>query len=194
MHGLINKSIQSFLRDNYGQALWVRVSQQIGVDPEGFEAMLHYDDALTEDLLGAATRVLDRPRGVLLEDIGAYLASIEELRRLLRFGGGDYWEFLFSLDELQGRSLMALPDLDFPELALEVEGGGQFRLFVFGPMPGWGAVMTGLLRAMADDYGALVLIEQDGGGESYERVSVTLLEAAFNEGRGFDLAQPLGAA
>ncbi|MDD8022570.1 MAG: heme NO-binding domain-containing protein [Paracoccaceae bacterium] len=190
MHGLINKSVQAFLRDNYGQALWARVAQEIGIGPEGFEAMLHYDDALTADLIRAAMVALDKPRGVLLDDIGAYLTTVEPLRRLLRFSGTDYWEFLFSLEELQGRGLMALPDLELPELGLNAESRGRFTLDVRGPMPGWGAVLAGLLRAMADDYGALVLIEMIEGQGPGERVQVLLLEAAYAEGRRFELARP----
>ncbi len=195
MHGLINKSVQAFLRDHYGEAVWRDVAESIGIGPEGFEAMLRYDDTVTEELLSAAQAVLHEPRAALLEDIGAWLAMTEPLRRLLRFGGSDYWDFLFSLDDLQGRGLMALPDIELPELSLQSEAGGRFTLHVSAAMPGWGAVMAGLMRAMADDYGALALIEPLAGQGGTERVRVLLLEAAYAEGRRFDLAQPtLGGA
>ena len=190
MHGLINKSVQAFLRDHYGQRVWESVAHRTGVAPEGFEAMLHYDDDLTDALIAAAVSELDKPRAALLEDIGAFLAMREPLRRLLRFGGADYWEFLYSLDDLQGRSLMALPDLELPELCLRSERGGRFLLEVRGPMPGWGAVMAGLLRAMADDYGALALIDTLESAGDTERVRVVLLEEDWAEGRRFDLAHP----
>lgn len=190
MYGLINKALQAFLTENYGAALWSRVAHALGLGPEGFEAMLRYDDRLTEELIDTAACVLDKPRAALLEDVGAFLATIEPLRRLLRFGGSDYWEFLFSLDELQGRGLMTLPDLELPELSLRSESGGRFVIEVRGPIAGWGAVMAGLLRAMADDYGALVLIEAAAPSEGFERVQVMLLEAAYASGRRFDLALP----
>jgi hypothetical protein len=41
---------------------------------------------------------------------------------------------------------------------------------------------------MADDYGALVLVEHRGGGTGTESVAITLLEATFAKGRAFDLA------
>jgi hypothetical protein len=189
MHGLINKSIQCFLRDSYGTALWEAVARETGLDTVGFEAMLHYDDAVTERMIGAAAALKNRPRAALLEDLGAYLASVEGLRRLLRFGGGDYWDFLRSLDELPGRSRMALVDLELPELDLREVGGGHFSLVVSGKVPGWGAVMAGLLRAMADDYGALAVIEWEDSGRE-ERIDVTLLEARYTDGRSFELARP----
>lgn len=48
MHGLINRSIQAFVQETHGPATWRAVAAEAGIDPEGFEAMLHYDDALTE--------------------------------------------------------------------------------------------------------------------------------------------------
>ena len=45
------------------------------------------------------------------------------------------------------------------------------------------------LRALADDYGALVFIDFGGRENGVDRLSVRLLEADFAEGRGFDLAE-----
>ena len=61
MHGLVNRSLQCFLRDTYGTATWERVAQTAGVGPEGFEAMLRYDDRVFDRTLDAAARVLERP-------------------------------------------------------------------------------------------------------------------------------------
>ena len=63
MHGLMNRSIQCFLRDTYGAGCWRSVAQDIGIGADGFEAMLLYDDALTESTLDAAARHLGRAPG-----------------------------------------------------------------------------------------------------------------------------------
>ncbi|HEY0275122.1 MAG TPA: heme NO-binding domain-containing protein [Paenirhodobacter sp.] len=191
MYGLINKSVQAFLRDNYGSDLWARVARSAGIGIEGFESMLRYDDALTENLIGAACEALNRSRNALLEDIGAHLVTLDTVRRLLRFSGVDYCEFLFSLDELQDRGKMALGDLELPSLILVRQYGGRFLFEVRGAICGWGAVTAGLLRAMADDYGALALIEDLGTGpEGAELVQVLLLDTEFNADKGFALAAP----
>ena len=191
MIGLINKSVQAFLCDHHGAQAWRDVAERIGIGADGFEAMLPYDDSLTEALLVAAQALRGSPRETLLEDIGAWLAMTDPLRRLLRFGGQDYWDFLFSLENLQDRCFLALPDLEMPELSLQTEKQGRFTLLVRGAMPGWGAVMAGVMRAMADDYGALVLIEPQAKRGGVERVEVALLDAAYAQGRQFELAQPL---
>ena len=54
-------------------------------------------------------------------------------------------------------------------------------------MPGVGHLIVGLLRAMADDYGALVLLEHRGVADGGEQVAVTLLDQSYAAGRRFDL-------
>lgn len=194
MHGLVNRAIQCFLRDTYGPELWAGVASDIGVGTEGFEAMLASEDGVTRRLFAAAARRLRRPAGIILEDIGLYLVSRDPVRRLLRFGGADYAEFLFSLTELAERSALAVPGLDLPEIEVSQTAPASFALRLGGHRA-YGPVLAGLLRAMADDYGALALIDRREAGprarpEAGSLLDVTLLDAAHAEGRGFRLARP----
>lgn len=195
MHGLINRSIQCFLRDTYGPDVWSDVAREANLGLASFEAMLIYDDQMTVAVIDAAARVLDRPREAVLEDMGTYLVShhnVEALRRLLRFGGVGFVDFLHSLDDLQGRGRLAVPELDLPQLELIGGDAGLFTLHCRSAWPGAEHVVMGLLRAMADDYGALVLLDHQGMTESGAIIGITLLDQRFAEGRRFVLAS--GAA
>lgn len=195
MHGLINRSIQCFVQDTYGLPLWDKVAEDTGVAEDGFEAMLSYDDAITHAVLDAVCEELDKSHDALLEDLGTYLVShprLENIRRLLRFGGENFVQFLHSLDDLSGRARLAVPDLDLPEFELIDDTPLSFRLDCRWHMPGAGHVMTGLLRAMADDYGALVLLDPHLPQNGVETVSVELLDSAFAEGRHFELSTRAG--
>ncbi len=190
MHGLVNRSIQCFLRDTYGAKLWAKVASEAGISPAGFEALLSYDDGLTDVVIDAAARRLGKPREALLEDVGIYLAGLEPLRRLLRFGGVDYVDFLQSLDELPERVRLAVPELDIPDLVLTPAGAGRYTLVCRAQHSGFAAVFAGILRAMADDYGSLVLIEPGAEESDSGSVAIELLDARFAVGRHFDLAGP----
>ena len=191
MHGLINRSIQCFLRDTYGPAIWSAVAREAQLGFDNFETMLIYDQALTDAVIDAASRLLARPRDTVLEDLGIYLVShpnVQSLRRLLRFGGVTYADFLHSLEDLPGRARLALPDIDLPQLDLVDHNASDFTLICHSQLDGVGHVVVGILRAMADDYGALSLVEHLGPRDGGEAISITLAETAFTAGRRFDLA------
>jgi hypothetical protein len=191
MHGLVNRAIQCFLTDSYGLPEWTAIAAAAGLSHRNFEAMLVYDGSDTFAVLDAAAGRLSKTRAMLLEDLGTWLVSnprVDRVRRLLRFGGDDFVEFLHSLDDLQGRVHLALPDLDMAALEVTDHGAGRFTLSVRFELPGFGLVFLGVLRAMADEYGALVFLEHsdEPGGE--ERIAVEVIETDFSEGRDFALA------
>ncbi len=191
MHGLINRAIQCFVADTYGDDRWAAAAQSAGISVEGFEPMLDYDDSVTDSLLDTVSQLLDKPDSVILEDLGTYLVSHETMRgirRLLRFCGVNFVDFLHELEDLPARARLALPDLQLPDLELRAEAEGRYRLFVLSERRGWGDVMVGLLRAMADDYGALVLLEMAPGASAIAVIDIRLLDQSHSEGRSFSLA------
>lgn len=196
MHGLINRAFQCFIRDTYGPMVWEAVAREAALGFDSFEAMLNYDLSQTEAAITAAARLLERPRDTVLEDMGTYLVShpnVQALRRLLRFGGVTFADFLQSLEDLPGRGKMALPDLDLPVLELLDHSPERFTLICRSPLAGAGHVVVGLLRAMADDYGALVLLDHQGMSASGEVIYIHLLEHSFAEGKKFDLSMAVRA-
>lgn len=191
MHGLIIASFEGFIRANYGAGSWGEIIGAVDPGFDVFEPMLEYDDQVVQATVDAAAAFLGKPRDTLLEDFGTALVAGEEfsrVRRLLRFGGSDYADFLHSLEDLPGRARLAVPDLVFAPLELDENGPGEFSLTCRDGPDGFGLVMLGVLRAMGDDYGALVFVEHLGREGGDERLSIHLLDAAFAEGRDFSLA------
>lgn len=195
MHGLIPRTFQVFAEDTYGPGTWAEIVQAAGLDVPDFEAMLNYPRETYSALIAAAEHVLEKPAEAIWEDVGTYLVShpnSEGLRRLLRFGGVDFIEFLHSLDDLPDRARLVVADLVLPELELTDSGSHQFKLRVGDGLPGFGYVMVGVLRAMADDYGALALLDAEGGHRGEQCLMITVIETAYAEGREFELAASTG--
>ena len=192
MHGLVSRALQSFLRETYGPDVWTEIIQKADLGYISFESMLMYEEEETLAVLDHATARLGKTREDLLEDLGTYLVShpnTKALRRLLRFGGEDFLEFLHSLDDLPGRARLAVPDLALPALELREVDDTTFTLICGNEILGFGHVMMGILRAMADDYGALAFLERDESEQSHGALRVILLDEAFAEGRSFELAR-----
>ena len=112
----------------------------------------------------------------------------------MRFGGTTYADFLQSLEDLPGRARLALPDADLLALDLRDRSPTDYTLFCRSDLSGAGHVLVGILRAMADDYGALSVVDHRGQTpDGQEEIAITLAEGAFSAGRSFDLAQNVAA-
>lgn len=191
MYGLFLRALQNYVRVTFGLDPLDRALQACGAPPEGFEPLLHYERADLRDFLARISAELGRGQDGILEDLGTFIITDEAYsaaRRLLRFGGATFVEFLYSLEELPERIRFALPDDDYPVLFLRDQGEGQYRLFCGTGCAELGPLLMGILRAMADDYGALMLIEILDCSEEATILTLTLLDARFSEGRSFDLA------
>lgn len=171
---------------------WRFIADGANLGFESFEAMLQYDDEVTYSLLAAAGAELEKSQEELLEDLGTYLVShpnLEALRRLMRFGGNTFDDFLHSLDDLQDRAALAVDGLDLPSLELVAEPEeGLFRLHCDSKHRGFGYVFVGILRAMSDDYGALALLDYAGEKDGKEVIEINLIQDGFSAGRDFDLS------
>lgn len=184
MNGLVNRAIEEFLRSTYGDALVAAVVD----DAIAADSLLSGSGTTfgTEALDRAAFR-LAKPRSEMFEDLGAWMTRVEPIRRLLRFSGRDFRDFLLRLDELPGRAHLVLPRLVLPRLQVEAEGQAVWLQF---PEPDevWQNLLVGLIRGMADDYGALSLISVEDG-----MIRIDIWDERFAEGRLFTLdaqAQP----
>jgi hypothetical protein len=193
MHGLLHRALQYFVREAHGPVQWEIIAREVGLENGGFEAFLDYDPQKTELLFDIAADQLGIPPIMLMEDLGTFMIShpgLESLRRLMRFGGDSFLEFVYSLEDLPGRARLAVPDLDVPELELEEDAAEGFVLHCRGGWPGLTYVLQGVLRAMADDYGALVYLDVLDYGAGDSRLGICLLDTRFAEGRAFSLRAP----
>lgn len=187
MHRLVVRAVEEFLRDTYGEALWRDVLASVEQATAGGTRVSMVPAALRGVRAGAvpiraAAGILGKTGEEMFEDLGAWLARREAIRRLLRFSGRDFVDFVLSIEELPGRAHFVIPDLDMPPITVTHEHDGTIRLSLPPDEEDWTAILGGLLRAMADDYGALGLIVIDGSS-----VDVHISDETFSEGRDFQL-------
>lgn len=190
MYGLINKAIEIFVTDTHGAARWQAVMAQADLGVTQFEAMLPYDAHVTDAVLQAMSVVLGRSSAHMLEDLGTFLVaspSLPAFRRLLRFGGVDYVDFLHSLEDMPDRVRLAIGDLHLPALDLIEQGGGLYHLHCHSGLQGYGHVMLGVVRAMADDYGVLAVLDLDTHSSGRDNITVQVVQDAFSTGNAFKL-------
>ena len=190
MYGLFLRALQAYVGTTFGGIAWAQVMSRAGMAGEGFEPLMSYDALTFRKVMTAAGKVLERPAEAMLEDVGTYIVTRNPNaapRRLLRFGGATFSEFLLSLEELPDRARLALPDIDFPRLTLAERTPGEFRLSCRTEVPELAHVLLGVLSAMADDYGALVVIGVDPPARGKASLTIRLAEVSFAEAQRFHL-------
>lgn len=178
MNSLINRGIEEFLRSTYGDALVNAVAEEAHV-ATGLVAPL--GAGFGPSALRRAAFRLSKPHSEMLEDLGAWMTRIEPVRRLLRFSGRDFRDFLLRLEELPGRAHLVLPSLKVPQLQVDAVDQ-SFWVLMLDLDEIWQFVLVGLIRGMADDYGALCLISVDD-----RAIRIDVWDEKFTEGRGFSL-------
>lgn len=189
MDALLLRSLQSYVLGTFGSAKWQEVCSIADQPSQMFEPMLRYDPGMADRVADIVSGVLGRPVEAIWEDVGTYLVTNpdrEGIRRLLRFGGVSFSDFLHSLEELPARAKLALSDLDPPEVLLDEVGPDRFELRCRSHIRGIQRVLMGIVTAMADDYGALCLI--DTGAE--DCITIAVLDSRHGRAKAFDLAMP----
>lgn len=191
MDALMLRFLQGYVRGTFGAQVWQTVCRRAGLTVETFEPMLRYPPGLADQVAAQVAAGLGRPVDSIWEDMGTYLVTSpghEGVRRLLRFGGIGFADFLHSLEELPGRARLAMPDLDLPEIHLTEIAPDRFELECRSHLRGTLRVLAGMLTAMADDFGTLCLIETEGE----HRIAIRVLDRDHAVARPFDLALPEG--
>jgi len=178
MNSLLNRGIEEFLRSTYGDTLVQAVAQDAH-SQSGMVAPLGAGFGLPA--LHRAAMRLCKPFTEMVEDLGAWMTRIEPVRRLLRFSGRDFKDFLLRLEELPGRAHLVLPSLQVPRLQIDAIDDSVW-VKMLDPDDHWRFILSGLIRGMADDYGALCLIST---GDHLIRIDIW--DEKFSEGRMFTL-------
>lgn len=118
MKSLINRAIEEFLRATYGEDLVQSVADEEAV---AVGRLAPLGAGFGTGALERAAFRLSKPLPEMFEDLGGWMTRIEPVRRLLRFSGRDFKDFLLRLEELPGRAHLVLPDLEVPRLQVEAE-------------------------------------------------------------------------
>lgn len=188
MHGFIIRGIELFLRARHGDAVWAEVSAEAGIDRRGTMLLRTYAGGMAYGLIHAASNALQMDRDELLEDIGGWITRLDSVRHVMRFSGSCFEDFVLSLDDLHDRGRVVLPGLNLPRIATRVIESRHYMLRVAAEDADWYPVLAGFLRGMADDYGALAIVNEDEGS-----LHVSIADDEFSEGNTFSLVQQVWA-
>ncbi len=162
MYGLVNTAVRDLVISTYGEETWDRIRTRAGLGTGTFIAMDRYDDAVTYDLVAAASEELGVEAFDVLRSFGQYwtrFTADQGYGDTLEFAGHDFVTFLSNLDDMHARVAMSFPDLDPPSFDLEHQADGRLLLHYFSDRAGLAPMVIGLLEGLATRFGQQVTIE-----------------------------------
>lgn len=152
MYGLINSSLQSMIREKFGIEQWNKVLSASGVPEDSFLSMRSYDDAITYDLVSAASAVLDAPVEACLEMFGEWWVletAAKSYGPLLDAAGRDLVQFLRSLNSLHDHITGTFVNYVPPHFRVESLEEGRHRIDYISTRQGLTPFVVGLLKGLA---------------------------------------------
>lgn len=181
MYGLVNKAIEDLVISLTDEDTWLEIARQAGIDVVTFVSLDTYDDAVTYQLVTAASTVLGLPAETVLESFGEHWVRYtgrEGYGHLMNAFGTDVPSFLHNLDALHARVNLMMPDLRPPAFEIEDVSAEQFIVHYHSTRAGLAPMVTGLLRGIGALFDQEVEVERRDrreDGADHDVFAVTLL-------------------
>lgn len=163
MYGMINQALDQLITANYGADRWTLIKNKAKCDVDYFVSNESYPDALTYDLVSAASEVL----GVASDDLLFAFGEFWVLHTaqigygdLLKSAGRDLGEFLAFLPSFHIRVALIYPHLVPPRFEISDYSGEKITMHYYSHRPGLSPMVLGLFSGIAKMYGTDAETEQ----------------------------------
>ncbi len=151
MYGLVNKAIHNMVVEKFGEPSWNKIKEKAGLDIDLFLSMESYDDAVTYQLVGAGSEVLDIPAYDILVEFGKYWVEFtaeQGYGDMLKMAGNNFVEFLTNLDNMHAGIGYTYPNLRPPSFTCEVIDNENLILQYRSEREGLAPLVVGLLYGL----------------------------------------------
>ena len=152
MYGLINSSLQNMIREKFGDETWNKILSASGVPEDSFLSMRSYDDAITYDLVGAASAVLDASAEDCMQMFGEWWVLETAARSygpLMDAAGQDLVQFLNNMNALHDHITGTFINYVPPEFRVESIDDNHHRIHYISKRQGLTPFVVGLLKGLA---------------------------------------------
>ena len=163
MYGLVNKAIEDLVCSRFGEECFETIKAKAGVDIDVFMCMEQYPDAITYQLVAAASEVLGVAGEDILRSFGEYwvlYTAQAGYGDLLKMAGRTLPEVLANLDNLHTRVALTFPHLQPPSFWCTDVQPGSLRLHYRSVREGLAPLVMGLVKGLGDKLQTSVEIVQ----------------------------------
>lgn len=155
MYGIVNKSIEELVKNQFGEDKWVDVKKCSGIDVDYFISNQPYDDAITYQLANAISEVMNIPLEKVLYTFGEWWilkTTTEKYEGLMHAGGNSLKKFLLNLPEFHNHIMLMYPKLTPPEFKVSDVTENSIHIHYLSKRVGLSHFVHGLLMGLAKLY------------------------------------------
>lgn len=161
MYGMVNQAVKGFVEEHHGAEMWVKIHTKAGA-PESFAVMSPYDDAITYNLVGAASELLQIPAEKILKGFGEYwvqkVATVH-YESIMKRSGQNFVDFVKNLDHMHQRIRLTFPNYNPPSFRVKVISVGQLQVDYYSDRAGLLPFVEGLFIALGRFFREGITIE-----------------------------------
>ncbi|MGQ0640572.1 MAG: heme NO-binding domain-containing protein [Gemmatimonadaceae bacterium] len=161
MHGIIFAELKKFVHRGFGEAAWLKISENAGVTRVSNLATESYPDAELFALVGAASRLSGIPVPELLNRFGEFI--VPDLVKVFSAFLDKNWGALDLLEHTESVIHRAVrlqdPKAEPPKLRIRRTGPDEVTI-VYTSARKLCAVAAGIIRGVATHYGESISVEE----------------------------------
>ncbi|MDB4539564.1 MAG: heme NO-binding domain-containing protein [Saprospiraceae bacterium] len=155
MYGIVNKGIRDLVIRDHGEDVWDEIVTEAGCKDDFFMSMEVYDDSITYNLVGAASKVLKTPSHDLLVLFGEFwmvFTAAEGYGSALQIAGSTFPQFLGQLDNLHRRLGTTYNKLKPPSFVFEEIDDQTLLLQYHSHRKGLTSFAIGIIRGLGKKF------------------------------------------
>jgi hypothetical protein len=179
MYGIVNKSIEELVIENFGEEKWELIKTRSGIDVDYFISNEPYDDAITYSLAGAISDEMSIPVDQVLFLFGEWWilkTTNEKYGSLMKAGGSNLKMFLANLPQFHNHIMLLYPKLTPPEFKVSDIEENSIHIHYFSKREGLKDFVHGLLSGLGKMFETqvdIILLESRDTGNNHEVFKVS---------------------
>lgn len=179
MYGMVNKAIKEMVVNQHGMDRWEAIRTAAGLEVDEFISNEPYPDALTYDLVSAASSILGVTAQDVLIDFGRHwilVTAKHGYAELMQAGGSTFADFLEHLPNFHTRVCMIFPNLSPPDFEVTDRSSNSLRLHYHTHRPGLTHFVIGLLEGLATFFETpitITVLEEKAKGHDHDLFEVS---------------------
>ena len=186
MYGMVNRGIRDLVLHIADEEAWLTICAAAGISNTTFSNTTVYDDAITYDLVAAASETLGMEPSAVLEQFGRHwilFTGQQGWGPLFDIAGRDLRSFVHGLEAMHSRVQASMPDCRMPSFAVEDDGDGGLVIDYRSEREGLASMVLGLFRGLVEHFDEGWEIEQAGNrkDDGYDRFVLRPLTVGAKE-------------